>query len=137
VAASDPASTGRQNLLKTLSTQVADLNLSTRAATALRSLNIKYVYELVQTSPLVLFGLPNFGEKSFRKVEEKLAALDLTLGMRPDGLADAGAVLATLVTSVRAGVVIPERERRQSAHRGCQRLLAGYITHTVKGENHA
>ena len=68
-----------QKLVKALSTPVAALNLSARPASALKMLNIRYVYELVQKSPLDLFRLPNFGEKSLREVNAKLATLGLTL----------------------------------------------------------
>jgi DNA-directed RNA polymerase subunit alpha len=47
----------------------------------MHTLNITYVYELVQKTPLDLFRLPNFGEKSLREVKAKLANLGLTLGM--------------------------------------------------------
>ena len=64
-----------QKLVKHLSTPVAALHLSARPASALKMLNIRYVYELVQKAPLDLFRLPNFGEKSLREVKAKLATL--------------------------------------------------------------
>jgi len=81
---------------------VADLHLSARPATALQTLNIKYVYELVQKSPIDLFDLPNFGEKSLREVKAKLAALDLTLGMTLDDESYRAAVVAAVVANIEA-----------------------------------
>ena len=81
---------------------MANLHLSARPASALRTLNIRCVYELVQKSPLDLFGLPNFGEKSFRGVKEMLAALGLTLGMTLDDKSYGAAVVATVVASIQA-----------------------------------
>ena len=91
-----------QQLVNALSTPVADLHLSARPASALRTLNITYVYELVQKSPLDLFRLPNFGEKSLREVKEKLAALGLTLGMTLDDESYRAAVVATVAASIDA-----------------------------------
>jgi DNA-directed RNA polymerase subunit alpha len=92
-----------QRLVKSLSTPVAALNLSARPATALRTLNIRCVYELVQKDPTDLFKLPNFGEKSLREVKEKLANLGLTLGMTLDEDSYSVAVVATVATSIEAG----------------------------------
>jgi DNA-directed RNA polymerase alpha subunit len=64
-----------QKLVKALSMPVADLHLSARPASTLQMLNIRYVHELVQKSPVDLFRLPNVGEKSLREVKAKLAAL--------------------------------------------------------------
>jgi hypothetical protein len=87
-----------QKLVKSLSTSVADLHLSARPATALRTL----IYELVQKSPADLVGLRNFGEKSLREITKKLAALGLTLGMTLDDDAYRAAVVVTVAESIRA-----------------------------------
>ena len=50
-----------KKLVQALSTPVADLHLSARPATALQTIKITYVDELVQKSPTDLFSLPNFG----------------------------------------------------------------------------
>ena len=91
-----------RRLVQTLSTPVAALNLSTRAARALRSLKITYVYDLVQTSPSVLCVLPNFGEKSFREVKDKVGILGFTLGMTLDDESYGAAVVATVAASIQA-----------------------------------
>ncbi len=85
-----------------LSTLVEDLCLSARAATCLRMLGIRYVYELVEKTPLDLRMQRNFGAKSLREIEEKLAALGLTLGMTLDETCYSAAVTATVVASMRA-----------------------------------
>jgi DNA-directed RNA polymerase alpha subunit len=64
-------------------------------------LNIRYVYELVQKSPIDLFRLPNFGEKSLREVKAKLAALGLTLGMTLEDDSYRAAVVATVAANLR------------------------------------
>jgi len=68
---------------------------------ALQTLNIRYVYELVQKDPIDLFRLPNCGQKSLREVKEKLAALGLTLGMRLDDNVYRAAVVATVAAHMR------------------------------------
>ena len=90
-----------QQLVKALSTPVAALNLSARPASALKMLNIRYVYELVQKFPTDLFDLPNFGEKSPREVKEKLAALGRRLGTIEDESYRA-AVVAAVAGSIQA-----------------------------------
>jgi DNA-directed RNA polymerase alpha subunit len=91
-----------QRLVKALSTPVEDLRLSARPASALQMLNIKHVYQLVQKSPMDLFRLPNFGEKSLHEVNEKLATLSLTLGMTLEDDAYRAAVVATVGASIDA-----------------------------------
>jgi hypothetical protein len=91
-----------RQLVQALSTPVADLHLSARPASALRILNIKYVYELVQKSPMDLFHLPNFGEKSLREVKETLRALGLALGMTLDDESYRAAVVAAVAASIQA-----------------------------------
>ncbi len=89
-------------LVRGLSTPVEDLHLSARAATCLRVLRIHYVYELVEKTPQDLRVQPNLGRKSLREVEDKLAALGLTLGMTLESPAYPAAVTAALVASIRA-----------------------------------
>ena len=96
-----PRSGKYQKLVSTLSMPVSDLHLSARPASTLKMLNIQYVYELVQKSPLDLFRLPNFGEKSLREVKEKLASLGLTLGMTVDDELYKAAVVATVAANLR------------------------------------
>jgi DNA-directed RNA polymerase subunit alpha len=76
--------------------------LSARAAVCLRLLNIRYLYELVEKTPRDLRMQRNFGEKSFREVRDKLAALGLTLGMTLDRPSCATAVTVALVENIRA-----------------------------------
>jgi len=97
-----PRSGKYQKLVKALSTPVAALHLSARPASALKMLNIRYVCELVQKSPLDLFRLPNFGEKSLREVKEKLAGMGLTLGITLDDDSNKTAAVATVAANIQA-----------------------------------
>jgi hypothetical protein len=96
-----------------LSTPVADLHLSARPAKVLRTLNIRYVYELVQKAPVDLSRLPNCGEKSLREVKAKLATLGLTLGMTLEDDAYRGAVVAAVAANIAApkgcAACVPDR----------------------------
>lgn len=92
-----------QQLVKALSTPVADLQLSARPATALHVVNIRYVYELVTLEPRALRGRKNFGEKSFREVKDKLAMQGLTLGMTLEDDAYRAAVVAAVAAHIKAG----------------------------------
>ncbi|MFI5341816.1 MAG: DNA/RNA non-specific endonuclease [Candidatus Methylomirabilales bacterium] len=89
-------------LVRGLSTLVEDLHLSARAATCLRMLQIRFMYELVEKTPRDLWMQRNFDKKSLGEVEDKLAALGLTLGMALDPTAYAAAVTAVVVASIRA-----------------------------------
>ena len=91
-----------KTLVASLSLPVADLQLSARALTCLRQLNVRYVYELVEKTPTDLRKMRNFGEKSFREIKDKLAALGLTLDMPLDRSSYAAAVTASLVANIRA-----------------------------------
>jgi DNA-directed RNA polymerase alpha subunit len=90
-----------KHLVNALSTSVAALNLPARPASALKMLNIRYAYELVQKSQTDLFRLPNFGNKSLRVVKDKLATLGLTLAMAREDDNYRAAVVATAAESIR------------------------------------
>jgi len=91
-----------QKLVQALSTPVEALKLSARPASTLKMLNVNYVYELVQKSPLDLFRLPNFEEKSLKEVKAKLAALGLTLGTTLEDDAYRAAVVETVAAHIEA-----------------------------------
>lgn len=91
-----------QELVTRLSVPIADWKLSARAATCLRQLNIRYVYDLVQKSPMDLRMQKNFGQKSLLEIQDKLAALGLTLGMTLDAPTYAEAVTAAVVAGMKA-----------------------------------
>jgi DNA-directed RNA polymerase alpha subunit len=97
-----PRSGKYRKLVQALSLPVADLHLSARPATALHVMNIRYVHELVALEPRELRGRRNFGEKSFREVKDKLAALGLALGMALEDESYRAAVVATVAASIRA-----------------------------------
>jgi len=85
-----------------LSLPAAVLNLSARPATALQRHNITYLYELVPKSPVNLFALSHFGEKSLREVKTKLTTLGLTLSVPLEDDAYRAAGVATVVATIRA-----------------------------------
>lgn len=91
-----------QKLVQALTTPVVALDLSARVVTALRTLHIRYVYELVQRTLTDLFRLPNIGEKSLRDVKATLAILGLMLGMTLEDDAYRAAVVAKVAASITA-----------------------------------
>ena len=62
-----------------VSTPVEQLDLSVRTMNCLRRANITTVGELVTKTEKELLSLRNFGQKSKQEIEERLAALELTL----------------------------------------------------------
>lgn len=60
---------------------VADLDLSVRSASCLRTAEIRFVGEIVQKTEREMLLLKNFGRKSVREVKEILGDMDLQLGM--------------------------------------------------------
>lgn len=99
-----------QTMIGHLSTPVAALRFSSRIATCLQALHISYVYDLVALSVRDLRMRQNFGQHSQREVEEKLAALGLSLGMALDGATYADAVTAALIATLRAATHPPRTE---------------------------
>ena len=91
-----------KKLVKALSTPVCALNLSARAAACLAQLNIRYVCELVALRPRDLLMRRNFGQRSLREIQDKLAAMGVSIGMTLDGPSYTGAVLATVADRIRA-----------------------------------
>ncbi len=89
-----------KKLVDALSTPVSALNLSARSATALTQLRIRYVCELVVLEPRDLLLRRNFGQRSFREIQDKLKALGLSLGMTLDGPSYTGTVLATVAARI-------------------------------------
>jgi Bacterial RNA polymerase, alpha chain C terminal domain len=91
-----------KRLVASLSLPVAELHLSARPAACLRLLGVQYVYDVVTKTSVDLRIHWNFGEKSLREVQDKLAVLGLTLGMTPDRPSYAAAVTAVLLENLRA-----------------------------------
>lgn len=60
---------------------VDELELTVRAANCLKSENIRYIGELVQSAEYDLLRTPNLGRKSLSEIKSVLAELGLTLGM--------------------------------------------------------
>ncbi len=91
-----------KKLVAALSTPVSALNLSARAASALGQLNIRYVCELVRLDPRDLLLQRNFGRRSLRRIQDRLKALGLSLGMKLDDTTYTGAVLAAVAARIPA-----------------------------------
>jgi len=60
---------------------VEELELSVRSANCLKNANMTYIYELVQKTEAELLKTKNFGRKSLEEIKDKLAKMDLTIGM--------------------------------------------------------
>ncbi len=60
---------------------VEELELSVRSANCLKNANMTYIYELVQKTEAELLKTKNFGRKSLEEIKEKLAKMDLSIGM--------------------------------------------------------
>jgi DNA-directed RNA polymerase subunit alpha len=79
-----------QELLDKLMTSVNELELSVRAVNCLNTAQIRVLGELVEKSEAEMLKYRNFGKKSLQEIKEKLAELDLGLGMTlRDGVRDA------------------------------------------------
>ena len=65
-----------------LAMKIEDLGLSIRSQRCLERMQIDFVSELIQLNPDDLLDERNFGRKSLKEIEEKLAAIDLCLGMK-------------------------------------------------------
>ncbi len=64
---------------------IEGLPISIRTSQGLRSADIKYVGELVQSSEAELLGIRNFGRKCLNEVKTTLAEMGLSLGTKLDG----------------------------------------------------
>ena len=64
---------------------IADLELSVRAANCLRGANIALVGELVQRSEAEMLKTKNFGRKSLDEIKSVLLEMGLDFGMKVDG----------------------------------------------------
>jgi DNA-directed RNA polymerase subunit alpha len=65
-----------------LGKSLAELNLSVRATNCLESVGINTVRDLVVRGEDELLQVRNFGETTLDEVRERLAQIDLRLGMR-------------------------------------------------------
>jgi len=63
---------------------VNEIELSVRAANCLNNANITTVGQLAMKTEQEMLKYRNFGKKSLNEIKEKLAALNLTLGMTFD-----------------------------------------------------
>jgi DNA-directed RNA polymerase subunit alpha len=76
------ATTNREEPLnENLFKSVEEFELSVRSANCLQNANIQYIGELVQKTESDLLKTKNFGRKSLKEIKDKLAELNLSLGM--------------------------------------------------------
>jgi len=78
---------GNENLDKS----VEELELSVRSYNCLKNANIRTIRELVQKTEAEMLKTKNFGRKSLNEIKEILSSMGLSLGMRFDQPAPAGA----------------------------------------------
>ena len=71
----------RAKLKKLLNMSVNEIELSVRAANCLNNANITTVGQLAMKTEQEMLKYRNFGKKSLNEIKDKLAALNLTLGM--------------------------------------------------------
>ncbi len=89
-------------LVVLLSQPITALGLSARAEHALLDWNIQYVHDLVRKTRRGLYPVKNLGPKSLQDVQDKLAALGLSLGMALDAATYRAAVVHAHLTAHRA-----------------------------------
>ena len=76
-----PAAQREEPLNESLFKSVEEFELSVRSANCLQNANIQYIGELVQKTESDLLKTKNFGRKSLKEIRDKLAELNLSLGM--------------------------------------------------------
>ena len=74
----------RSKLKKLLNMSVNEIELSVRAANCLNNANITTVGQLAMKTEQEMLKYRNFGKKSLNEIKEKLAGLNLSLGMNID-----------------------------------------------------
>ncbi len=95
------ASQENSKLKKLLNMSVNEIELSVRAANCLNNANITTVGQLAMKTEAEMLKYRNFGKKSLNEIKDKLAQLNLTLGMKfepglidPQPQADVGLISA-------------------------------------------
>jgi DNA-directed RNA polymerase subunit alpha len=79
--AADKQDDERAKLRKLLNMSVNEIELSVRAANCLNNANITTVGQLAMKTEAEMLKYRNFGKKSLNEIKDKLAALNLSLGM--------------------------------------------------------
>src|SRR4051795_11751442 len=74
----------KSKMKKLLNMSVNEIELSVRAANCLNNANITTVGQLAMKTEAEMLKYRNFGKKSLNEIKEKLAALNLSLGMNID-----------------------------------------------------
>ncbi len=80
-----------EDLIRKISMQISDLDMSVRASNCLESAHIRTVGDLVQRDEASLLAVRSFGKTSLREVKRRLEEMHLSLGMKlPEGYQPAG-----------------------------------------------
>ncbi len=66
---------------------VDELELSVRSSNCLKNANIKTIADLVQKTEMEMLKTKNFGRKSLNEIKEILAEMELSFGMKLEGVA--------------------------------------------------
>jgi DNA-directed RNA polymerase subunit alpha len=74
----------KAKMKKLLNMSVNEIELSVRAANCLNNANITTVGQLAMKTEAEMLKYRNFGKKSLNEIKEKLASLQLSLGMNID-----------------------------------------------------
>jgi DNA-directed RNA polymerase subunit alpha len=82
--AAEKVSAEHAKLKKILNMSVNEIELSVRAANCLNNANITTVGQLAMKTEAEMLKYRNFGKKSLNEIKEKLAGLNLQLGMKVD-----------------------------------------------------
>jgi DNA-directed RNA polymerase subunit alpha len=82
--AAEKVSAEQAKLKKVLNMSVNEIELSVRAANCLNNANITTVGQLAMKTEAEMLKYRNFGKKSLNEIKEKLAGLNLQLGMKFD-----------------------------------------------------
>src|SRR5208282_5365261 len=82
--AGEKVSAEQAKLKKVLNMSVNEIELSVRAANCLNNANITTVGQLAMKTEAEMLKYRNFGKKSLNEIKEKLASLNLSLGMNID-----------------------------------------------------
>ena len=83
--AADKQDDEKAKLKKLLNMSVNEIELSVRAANCLNNANITTVGQLAQKTEAEMLKYRNFGKKSLNEIKDKLAQLQLSLGMKFEG----------------------------------------------------
>lgn len=77
---------GKIRMISNLKRSVEELELSVRSANCLKNADIKTIVDLVQKTEMEMLKTRNFGRKSLNEIKEILSDMELSLGMKLEGI---------------------------------------------------